>query len=200
MSNLSKEIIRKLVHLTQLVIIALYIFSINYFSQKIALLALTAILLLLLEFEYIRIDYQTKFGEKITALFSKLILRKHEKNNVTGAIFFVIASIITFSVFDFEIALLALLFTVFGDLTAALVGVAYGKKKIFRNKSYAGTLGGAAINIIIGVILMPNAPWVFLPMALIATLVETVTQKLDDNLTVPLFSGFIGQLIVYFSL
>jgi len=34
-------------------------------------------------------------------------------------------------------------------------------------------------------------------MAGTATIVETVTDKLDDNLLIPAFSGFNGQLVVF---
>lgn len=198
MSGLKKELLRKLIHLFEFPIIAGYVFLHFYFSPKIGLLALTGYFLILLEIEYLRIDYRTKIGDFLADSFLKLILRKHERNNLTGAIFFVISAIIAFSVFDFEIALLALLFAIFGDLAASLMGIAYGKRKIFRNKSYIGSFSCLIVNIAIGILLMPNEAMLFLPMAVIATMVETLTQKLDDNLTVPLFAGFTGQLIVYF--
>lgn len=198
MSPLAKELFRKLVHLTQIPIIIGYTFLRFYFSPNVGILALTGLLLLLLEIEYIRIDYQTKLGARITEFFAKFILRKHELKNLTGAIFFTISTIIAFSAFEYRIALLALLLTVFGDLAAALMGISFGKKKIFRNKSYVGSLSGFLVNIVTGWVIFPDQPGIFLPMALVASLVETLTNKLDDNLTVPLFAGFTGQLIVFF--
>lgn len=198
MSPLSRELIRKSVHLLQLPIIAAYSVTQYYFSSQTATLGLTALLLLLLEFEYIRIDYQTKLGSRLTDFFSRIfILRKHEKNNVTGAIFFTMSTIIAFSSFDYTIALLALLMAIFGDFAAAVAGITFGKKKIFRNKSYVGCLTGLFVNITMGAFVLPGFSSLYLPMAVTATVVEGLTQKLDDNLTVPLFSGFIGQLAVY---
>lgn len=195
---LKKELLRKLVHLMQLPIIIGYTFLHFYFSQRIGILALTALLLILLEIEYIRVDYQTWLGDRITQFLSRLfILRRHEKTNVTGAIFFIISAIIVFSAFDYQIALAALLLTVFGDFASALMGISFGETKIFRNKSYVGTFSGLLVNIIIGWIILPAYPLIFLSMAFTASFVETLTQKLDDNLTVPLFSGFIGQLIIF---
>lgn len=197
MSILKKEILRKLIHLIEIPIIVGYTIIHFYFSPKIGVLSLTGLLLLLLEIEYFRIDYETRLGTQITEFFSKFILRKHERNNIVGAIFFVMATIIAFSVFDYPIALLALLLTVFGDLAAAIMGIAFGGKKIFRNKSYIGTISGLIVNILMGIIIIPNYPQVFLAMAFTASVVETLTQKLDDNLTVPLFAGFVGQLIIF---
>lgn len=197
MSDLTKELLRKLVHLTELPIIAGYSFLHFYFSPKIGILSLTALLLILLEIEYFRVDYQTKLMARLTELFAKFVLRQHEKNNITGAIFFVISTIIAFSAFDYQIALIALLMTVFGDLASAIIGTAFGKRKIFRNKSYAGTLSGFLANIIIGAVALSAYPEIFIPMAFIASIVEMFTQKLDDNLTVPIFAGFMGQMIIF---
>lgn len=197
LSAISRELLRKLVHLLEIPILAGYSLLHFYFSPQIGVLALTGLLLILLEIEYIRIDYQTKLGFRITEFFSKFILRKRERNNAVGAIFFIISAIIAFSAFDYQIALLALLFAAFGDLAAALMGMAFGKRKIFRNKSYVGSFSGLLANIIVGMSLMPEYPHVFLPMAVTASFVETLTSKLNDNLTVPLFSGFIGQVIVF---
>lgn len=198
MSPLSKELLRKLFHLLELPIIFGYTILEHYFSPQIGILALTGLLLLLLEIEYIRIDYQTRIGNRITAFFSKFILRKHERKNLPGSIFFVVSAIIAFSAFNYTIALLALLLTIFGDLTAAIIGIAFGEKKMFRNKSYAGFFSGLAVNILIGIFMLPEAPSIFIPMAFTASIVETLTGKLDDNLTVPLFAGFVGQVIVFF--
>ncbi|MBI2638531.1 hypothetical protein HYW83_02990 [Candidatus Peregrinibacteria bacterium] len=199
MSTLKKEILRKLIHLIEVPIIVGYSILHFTFSPKIGVLTLTGLLLILLEIEYFRIDYQTRIGTQITEFFAKFVLRKHERNNVVGAIFFVISTIIAFSVFDYPIALLAMLLTVFGDLAAAIMGIAFGTKKIFRNKSFVGTFSGLLVNILIGIIIIPAYPEIFLPMAFMASIVETLTQKLDDNLTVPLFAGFIGQLIIFWN-
>lgn len=198
MSFVFPELLRKLIHLLELPVIIGYALLRFYFSQQVALIGLTALLLILIKIEYFRVDYETRIGTWVTDFLIKLrILREHERSNVTSAIYFVISTIIVFSAFEYRIALLALLLTVFGDLAASLSGMAFGTKKIFRRKSYIGTLTGFMVNIIVGIAIMPNEPVIFLPMAVFASIVETITQKLNDNLTVPLFAGFVGQLIVF---
>lgn len=197
MSPFSKELLRKSVHLSELFIIAGYTLLHFTFSPRTGVLALTGFLLLLLAIEFIRVDYKTPISHQINDTFFRLLnLRKHERDNVTGAIFLIISTTIVFAAFDYPIALLALLYATVGDLAAAIMGMAFGTVKIFRNKSYVGTLSGLTVNIIVGYLILPDYPEIFLPMALAASTVEMLTQKLDDNLTVPLFSGFIGQLIV----
>lgn len=198
MTTIRREILRKFFHLTELLIIAGYTFFYLYFSQKVAILSLTALLLILLEVEYLRINYREHIDSKLVDFFYRFVLRNHEHRNLSGAIFFVISTIIAFSAFDYKIALTALLFSVFGDLAAAIMGMKFGSKKIFRAKSYIGTASALIVNLTIGFFLIPESPIVFISMAFVGTFVEMITQKLDDNLTVPLFAGFAGQCIVFF--
>lgn len=198
MQPLTKELLRKLIHLTEVPIILGYSFLAFYVGKRFALLSLTGLLLLLLEFEYIRLEYQPKVTRGFYRLLSRFILRKKERNNIVGAIFFVASVIVSFAVFDYGIALLALSMAVFGDLTASIMGIAFGQKKVFKNKTYIGSISGFIINILLGWLLFPGFPEIFIPMAVVASFVETVTHKLDDNLTVPLFAGFTGQLLSFF--
>ncbi|MFH1284663.1 MAG: hypothetical protein ABIH78_03695 [Candidatus Peregrinibacteria bacterium] len=187
------ELVRKTFHLSSLLIVVGYTILLTYFSNRVAILVITALLLLLLEIEYVRIEHRPR----ITAIFDKFF-RPHEKNHVSGAIFLVISCIICFSAFDYWIAVMALLMTVLGDFFSAIIGKAFGKTKIHRNKTYVGTLAGLAVDLIVGIFLLPNALIVIVPMAVVATFTEVMTNKIDDNLTVPLFAGFVGQMAVYY--
>jgi dolichol kinase len=170
-----------------------YTLLLNYTTPRIAILAITGLLLLLLEIEYIRLEHRPRIAEAIDGF-----LRKHEKTQISSAVFLLISIIICFGAFDYWVAFLALSMTVFGDLFAALFGRAFGKTKIYGNKTYIGTLACLATNMIIGFLTMPNMILLFAPMAITATVFELFTKKMDDNLTVPLFAGFAGQMIVYF--
>jgi len=88
--------------------------------------------------------------------------------------------------------------TVFGDLFAALIGKTFGKTKIINGKTVLGTLAGFTANVVVGVLILPGYLKIVIPMAFVATLVELLTNKLDDNLTVPISAGFAGQMLVYF--
>lgn len=160
-------------------------------SGQVAILALTALLLILLEIEYMRLEVWPKIPQLMP------FMRRREQNNITGTVFFIIATIIAFAVFDFGIALLALLLTVFGDLASALVGTKWGKTRLSGSKTLEGFLAGFAMNLLVGFLFFPQFPVVFFSMAVVASVVELMTNKLDDNLTVPLFAGFTGQMIVY---
>ncbi len=196
---LLKEALRKFLHLLQVFTLMAYTFLAETFSKQTGLLFLTALMLLLLEFEYFRIEYKSSAWLRLREIFEKWVARKKEKNNMVSGVFFIISAIICFAVFDYKIALAALLFFIFGDLTSAITGMLWGKKKIFRNKTYIGTFYGFIANLLVGYVVLTGEPQIFIPMAVTASFVEAITQKLDDNLTVPLFSGFIGQLIVFYT-
>jgi dolichol kinase len=182
---------RKLFHLLELPVLAAYSFCRFFWSEKVAILALTGLFMLLMEIEYVRLEVKPKLPRILN------ILRPHEKDNVAGSIFFISATIIVFAVFDYSIALTALLLTVFGDLASAIIGIRFGRHKIFRQKTLEGFLAGLAANLAVGFLIMPDFPAVYVTMAFVASTVELLTGKLDDNLTVPLFAGFTGQIMAY---
>ncbi len=189
------ECVRKAFHLSSLLIVVGYTLLLNYFSDKVVIMIMTAVLLLLLEVERIRLDHHKS---AFVALLNNMLRRK-EKDNISGVVFMVASSIIAFSAFDYWVALTAMLMTVFGDMSAALFGRAFGKKRIYRHKTWVGTLAAFIANFLVGLLVIPQFAMVYLPMAVVATAVELFTHKLDDNLTVPLFAGFVGQMIVYYT-
>jgi phytol kinase len=190
--KLYKELLRKLVHLLELPVLLVYTLIRYYYGPQLGILVLTALLIILLEIEYVRLEYKWKLPKEID------FVRRHEKDNLAANIFFIVATIICFAAFDYQIALLALLLTVFGDLMSALVGIKFGKTKVYKKKSLEGTLAGMSTNLLVGYLLLPEQPEIFIPMAVTASIVELFTGKLDDNLTVPLASGFMGQMLIYF--
>lgn len=192
-SSLFWEFLRKILHLSGLLTVVVYTFVLNYFSEQMAILVLTAGLLVLLEIEYIRLEHRPKIANAFSAL-----LRKHEKTQLNGAVFFLISCIIVFAAFDYWVAFVAMFMTVFGDMFAAIVGKSFGKIKIWRKKTLVGTLAGFAANLLVGFLILPGEWLLVFSMALTATLVELFTNKLDDNLTVPLSAGFVGQMLVYY--
>lgn len=198
MPVLLKEILRKLIHVAVLGLIFAYTYLAIHFSPKIGILALTALLMVFLELEYIRLDYRPRFTRKLAKFIEKLLLRKREKNHLIGSIYIVSSTIIAFAAFDYPIAFLALLLMIFGDMASAIFGMAFGGPQIFRKKTWIGGFAGLFTNLLVGFFIFPDLPLLFIPMAFSASIIETLTQKIDDNLTVPIFAGFIGQMLVYF--
>lgn len=184
------EVGRKIIHITILIVLAVFFFMEKTHGKQVALLFLVGLLILFLALEYLRLE----IGWKIP-FFSQFI-RAKEENRMYGVIYFLSATIISLAVFDKKIALAALLMTTFGDMVAALVGKKYGTTLIYRNKTWAGFLGELGTNLVVGFMILDSI-YVILAMAFIATIVETMVDELDDNLIIPLFSGFAGQIILF---
>jgi dolichol kinase len=182
------ELRRKIVHLFSFVYIFAYYYLSQIFSHRTALLFLTAILIFIAFFEFLRIS----LGRKIPFLQS--LHRETENGRISSSIYLIIGVIIAFSVFEFEIAVTSILMMMFGDMAAALVGLSFGKHKIkiFDGVAWEGVLAEFLIDVLIGFIFLNNLPVIFI-MALAATFVETALDAVDDNLSVPIVAGFAGQ-------
>ena len=95
--------------------------------------------------------------------------------------------------FDFDIASVSILMLIFGDTTATLFGLRFGRIYLTKDKALEGIIAEFVVDIIIGLLLLPY--FIAIPMALVATLSESFIRKINDNLTVPIFSSLIGQIM-----
>ncbi|MDD5132823.1 MAG: SEC59/DGK1/VTE5 family protein [Candidatus Nanoarchaeia archaeon] len=205
--DLKRELGRKAIHLLSLSFLIIYILVSSTFNHKIALLILSFMLIILIELEYLRIE----IGAKIPILHElwQKFRRKKEKHSLGGEVFFLIGSIICLAVFDLRIAAAAILMTTFGDMAAALIGKRFGRTWITKKLALEGILAELIVDLIIGFLIVRTSLWlldgyplgtpiwpIIIGMAITATLVESLVSKLDDNLLIPLFSGFAGQIIL----
>jgi dolichol kinase len=182
------EILRKSVHLVSILIVLIY----EFYGKEAILWVLMLFLVTVLVLDYFRIEH----GIRIP--FFHIMYRKSESDRFGGHIFFALGAISVISLCSREIAYSAILMATFGDLTAALIGKFYGKKRVFQkifknDKSIEGSASEFLIDFFIGLLILGN-PIVSLVMAFLATLTETAVNKIDDNLIVPVFAGFFGQI------
>jgi len=182
------EILRKSVHMVSILIVVIY----ELFGKEAILWILMLFLTTVLFLDYLRLEQSMKIP------FFYTMYREQEADRLGGHIYFALGAISAIALFSEEIAYAAILMTTFGDLTAALIGKFYGKrrifKKIFKNdKSIEGSASEFIIDFLIGLLITGN-PAVSLIMSFFATLSETAVNKIDDNLVVPIFSGFFGQI------
>ena len=181
-TGLVDEILRKTIHLTSVLIVLIY----AYAGKEAVLTFLITYLVIILVIEHFRLEH----GMQIP-LFH-FLFREKERSQLAGHVFFTIGAIISISVFSETIAYAAILMTTFGDMSAALIGKAFGKMRIYNGKSLEGCAAEFVVDFCIGYAFLGN--WfVAIIMALVATIVETVVGEIDDNLAIPVFSGFVGQ-------
>jgi diacylglycerol kinase (CTP) len=186
-----REVGRKLIHLTVLFVLALYLVVQRTYGKQAALITVVGILVIFLVLEYVRLELG------IVHVFFEKFIRPKEQHSMYGAIFFLSGVIISLAVFDVRIAFASILMATFGDLAASLMGRRFGEARIFRDKTVVGFISEFVVNLIVGfIVLSPEyAFYVTITMALVASVVETFVDELDDNFLVPVMSGFIGQIL-----
>lgn len=175
-------------HLVSILIVLIY----KFYGKEAILWALMLFLVTVLFLDYFRVEH----GIRIPLFY--IMYRKSEADRFGGHIFFALGAISVISLFSREIAYAAVLMTTFGDLAAALIGKFYGKRRVFQkifknDKSIEGSASEFLVDFLIGLLILGN-PIVSLVMAFLATLAETAVNKIDDNLIVPVFAGFFGQI------
>ena len=183
-----QELFRKAIHLfTNSLIPIAYLFLNIPRIWMIILLGFASVV-------FITIDFGRTRNGWLSKIFGKLfngMLRSHElEGKLTGASYVLIGSFISIAIFPKEIAVLALLFTAIGDTAAALYGRKFGKHKIW-NKTLEGSMAGLIACLII-TLFFPQIPNIIkFSGAFAAMFIELLPIKIDDNLRIPLFAGFV---------
>jgi dolichol kinase len=107
------------------------------------------------------------------------------------------AAVIVFLLCDKSIAAVALTFVAVGDPVAGMVGERWGKARM-RGKSLVGS-GACLLSCLVAGAILSAITDVALPLvvvgALCATLMEFLSLRINDNLTVPLVSGGAMMLV-----
>ena len=191
----NSEFIRKLLHLSNLVIPFTYLF---YFDSKVeALIILLPITLLASLIEYLRIN-----SISVKNIFDKYLfsmLRNHEKSGkYTGATWVFISSTLSIGIFPKDIAIISLIYMSIGDTAAGLIGRKFGRIKIY-NKTLEGALAGFIVCLFVGLMIDLNLSKTLVAIgALSAAIIELMPISIDDNLRIPLFSGTVMYVMSIF--
>lgn len=193
-----KEIYRKAIHLSSLWIPALIYFV--HPGISITLFSLLFIGDALLEYgNYKKWRWARKtFGN----LFFKTLRNKETKRiyfQVSGSLYVLLAAIVCTLLFSKPVAVIAMSVMLISDTTAALVGKACGTRKLYRSKSMEGTFAFFMSALFINIIYEPifNFTYASVIACLAATIAEMYEDKIeiDDNLSIPLFTGIILTLL-----
>ncbi len=127
------------------------------------------------------------------------LLKQTEDRKITGASYMLAAALIAFLAFDRQVAVLALFFLALGDPAAALVGSRMPGPRLY-GKSPGGTAAFAGVSMLVVLALSLTGGvdyhWSLLVGGVVAALVELAPLPVDDNLTIPLASGAVMQLLI----
>lgn len=155
------------------------------FSTDIALLICLPLLLTLVVSDLIRLHHN-RFNKWFLGKFGAL-MRSHEAHTLHSGSLFFLTVYACLLIFDKPILVPALMMLAFGDPAAAVVGITWGKIKIF-GKSLEGTMACFQVCFIIGLIFFPARPLVAFGTAIVAALAELLPMPIDDNITIPAFA------------
>jgi dolichol kinase len=128
-------------------------------------------------------------------LFGKIV-RDHERYNLLGSSYVLLASLLCAYAFDRPIAIVSMAFISVGDAMAAIIGRRFGRPRIF-GKSIEGSLA-CFLSCVAVAWLYPGDPFTWRMMlggAAAATIFELVPIPLDDNMRISLSAGFAMTLL-----
>jgi len=119
-----------------------------------------------------------------------------EKNNVTGATYYLLGCLLTIYFFkDISIIMSSLLIMSISDSFAALIGIRYGRTEIYKGKTLEGSFAFLVSTIIILSIFSVNLNlYALIFISVMITFVELFSfYRINDNLTIPLCSAILLQ-------
>jgi dolichol kinase len=187
------EIIRKSIHLCSFSIPVIYFFI----SKSFALALLVPTFL-----GFFLVDLARFYHKPTRQWFIRWfgwLLRKHETDQAvkrfTGATNILFSAIVCVLLFPKIITVSAFAILIVSDITSALVGRRYGRRR-FLQKSLVGATA-FFVSAVIVVLLAPKVEGLALEYgigiiaAAAGAVIESMSTKLDDNITVPLGIGVV---------
>lgn len=145
---------------------------------------LAPFLVAFLIFDIVRLR-NPQLNTKFTDTFSPF-LHEYEKKQFNASTYFLISSFVAILVFPKDIAVIALCFLAFGDTMASFVGTTIGRIRVF-DKTLEGSIACFLMCFVIAFLVFDVR--ISCVGALVATLVELLPLRIDDNLLIPIVSG-----------
>lgn len=192
---------RKLWHMGGVLFIA---FCYSQVSQATAVIGLAIVWLLFVPPDIIR-QKNPQVNDFLVRYFRPL-MRQHEFKKLSGTTYLLTGVLIVVLLFPRDIVLLTMLYLALADPLASLIGIKYGKDKLFGHKSLQGTLAAYVVCALLTFsflqthgILLDRIMIVTLLGGLIGCLAELIPiGNIDDNFTLPLVSATSLYALFYF--
>ena len=176
-----KEILRKMIHLSSVLII----FLDSYVGHEIAIYSLFFMTLIYSISEFLRVN--SKFRVPVISDITEYCSYSFEKKTfVYSPLAFALSMLVLLMFFNKVHAYVGIIALGLGDFMAGLIGKKYGKIKIFYNKkkSFEGSLSMVFV-VFFGSLLFTQDILTSLIVSLFATFIESLSNEAVDNLTVP---------------
>ena len=153
---------------------------------------------------FISIDYLRHHLEIIKRIYTFFFDRftrniEKNKNTFTGATYYLLGCLIVIYFFEERsIILSSLLIMSISDSFAAIIGIKYGKTKIYNGKSLEGSFAFFVTSfLILNIFILDLAIIKCISIALIVTIVELFSfHRINDNITIPIFAALSIKLLI----
>jgi diacylglycerol kinase (CTP) len=187
------QIARRLFHMFNGGAIAtLYLVSFNH-SQMIHFLGTIACVLYVVE--QVRISYPETASKLLP--FTRFIMRAEEQLKESAMVPYAMAVLLTIVAFPKHIALVGIYSLAIADPLSAIIGIRFGKHKLTPTRSIEGSLAFFLSITIVSLIILTGFNgkfdllilFVSSLLGILATGFDMIPLKLDDNLTIPLFTS-----------
>ncbi|HDS01438.1 MAG TPA: hypothetical protein ENO22_15105 [candidate division Zixibacteria bacterium] len=193
----NEEAMRKAVHVFSIVIPVCYLFL----PRSIMLVVLLIASSVAVTIDLSRITGLALWSKFLVKVLGSMI-RPKEKEGFTGASYILSTDFLVILLFDKPVAIAAIAYIALGDTAAAMVGRRWGFHR-YGDKSIEGSLAFFIVTAGAGIgfhYLYPGALPVIAAVAgaAVATIVEAMTVRSDDNMTVPIVSGLFMQILIAF--
>ena len=181
-----REFSRKIVHLLNIILPLVHVYLIK--DRMDMLIFISLILICCFFVEVLR--NQHSFFYNFFKKYLHFMMRDYEKEGgITGATWFFAGSLFTIILIPKPYCILALLFLAVGDTFAALIGMNYPFIKI-GHKTLSGSIACFVTCCIIGLLFsFELSVTTIMVGAFIATITELSLVMINDNLSIPIFSG-----------
>ena len=177
------EVYRKFIHITSSIIAILLWIE----GREILLPYIISAAIIFPSLDYLRRHFLIL--QKLYYKIFSIVTRPHENNKLSGASWVFIGSAVTIVLFNEKVAIISLLTMSLSDSAAAIIGIGYGRTKLF-NKSLEGSIAFIITTTLIVFSLSPTLFIVNIFTVFAATLIELFsTPLLNDNLLIPLATG-----------
>lgn len=187
------QIMRRVFHMFNGVAIAtLYLVSFDH-SQMIHFLGLVACALYVVE--QVRINYPETAAKLLP--FTRFIIRAEEQLKESAMVPYAMAVLLTIFAFPKHIALVGIYSLAIADPLSAIVGIRFGKHKLTPTRSIEGSVAFflAIFAVTLFILTGYNGKFdllilfVSILVGFICAAADLIPLKLDDNLTIPLFTS-----------
>lgn len=187
------QIMRRVFHMfTGTSIATLYWVSFSH-SQMVHFLGTIACVLYLVE--QVRISYPETAAKLLP--FTKFVMRAEEQLKESAMMPYAMAVLLTIITFPKPVALVGIYTLAFADPMSAIIGIKYGKHKISEHRSYEGSAAFFVSTFVATFIVLGafTGSFGFMTilistlMGIFCTTFDLIPLKIDDNLTIPIFTA-----------